>query len=104
MLCSHEFVWPDRAADGGYRQCCVRCGAEYKYDWENMRRLERVYGEPEPKTASKLTPGLNLLVELEPRRVVFVRNLAEILAGRSAPPLPAGSTAPFWPDVFIESR
>ncbi len=49
-------------------------------------------------------PGLNLLVELEPRRVVFVRNLAEILAGRSAPPLPAGSTAPFWPDVFIESR
>ena len=105
MLCSHEFVWPDRAADGGYRQCCVLCGAEYKYDWENMRRLERVYGEPELKAAPKLTaPGLTLLVELEPRRVVFVRNLAEILAGRSAPPLPAGSTAPFWPDVFIESR
>ena len=80
MLCSHEFVWPDRAADGGYRQCCVRCGAEYKYDWENMRRLERVYGEPELKAASKFSaPGLTLLVELEPRRVVFVRNLAPCL-------------------------
>ena len=40
--CSHEFSWPRRAADGHYYQVCVNCASEYKYDWQAMRRTERV--------------------------------------------------------------
>jgi hypothetical protein len=39
--CSHEFSWPRRAADGDYYQVCLLCAAEYKYDWQTMRRTER---------------------------------------------------------------
>lgn len=40
--CSHEFSWPRRAPDGQYYQVCLLCAAEYKYDWESMRRTERL--------------------------------------------------------------
>jgi len=40
--CSHEFSWPRRAADGDYYQVCLLCAAEYKYDWNTMRRTERM--------------------------------------------------------------
>jgi len=40
--CSHEFSWPRRAADGDYYQVCLLCAAEYRYDWQTMRRTERV--------------------------------------------------------------
>ena len=39
---SHEFSWPRRAADGHYYQVCLLCATEYKYDWDTMRRTERV--------------------------------------------------------------
>lgn len=40
--CSHEFSWPRRAANGDYYQVCLLCAAEYKYDWQTMRRTERM--------------------------------------------------------------
>jgi PilZ domain len=40
--CPHEFSWPRRASDGEYYQVCLLCAAEYKYDWQTMRRIERV--------------------------------------------------------------
>jgi hypothetical protein len=40
--CSHEFSWPRRSPDGHYYQICVLCASEYKYDWQAMRRTERV--------------------------------------------------------------
>lgn len=40
--CSHEFSWPRRASDGDYYQVCLLCAAEYRYDWQTMRRTERV--------------------------------------------------------------
>ena len=40
--CSHEFSWPRRAADGNYYQVCLLCAAEYKYDWNAMKRIKRV--------------------------------------------------------------
>ena len=40
--CSHEFSWPRRLPSGDYYQVCLRCGAEYGYDWSTMRRTERV--------------------------------------------------------------
>jgi len=40
--CSHEFSWPRRATDGDYYQVCLLCAAEYKYDWNTMRRTERL--------------------------------------------------------------
>jgi hypothetical protein len=52
--CSHEFSWPRRAADGDYYQVCLICAAEYKYDWETMRRIERVdHIAPETTTATR---------------------------------------------------
>jgi hypothetical protein len=40
--CSHEFSWPRRAPDGDYYQVCLVCATQYKYDWQAMRRTERV--------------------------------------------------------------
>ena len=40
--CSHEFSWPRRAADSQYYQVCLLCAVEYKYDWQTMKRIERV--------------------------------------------------------------
>jgi hypothetical protein len=40
--CLHEFSWPRRGNDGDYYQVCLLCAAEYKYDWNSMRRTERV--------------------------------------------------------------
>jgi hypothetical protein len=41
-LCAHEFFWPRRTPDGHYYQVCLLCGAQYKYDWQSMRRLEPI--------------------------------------------------------------
>jgi len=40
--CSHEFSWPRRTANGDYYQVCLLCAVEYKYDWQTMRRTERM--------------------------------------------------------------
>jgi hypothetical protein len=39
--CWHQFSWPRRASDGEYYQVCLRCGAEYQYDWRSMKRTSR---------------------------------------------------------------
>src|ERR671925_2171061 len=49
--CSHEFSWPRRAADGHYYQVCLLCAAEYQYDWQTMRRTQRVDTTAEPATS-----------------------------------------------------
>jgi len=46
--CTHQFSWPRRWRDGEYYQVCLRCGAEYQYDWVSMQRRERVERHPEP--------------------------------------------------------
>ena len=56
--CSHEFSWPRRAPDGHYYQVCLLCAIEYKYDWNAMRRTERLEqtateGSPDPKTTRR---------------------------------------------------
>src|SRR6266699_2603660 len=110
-LCSHEFLWPRRAADGHYYQACLLCGAKYKYDWKSMQRIERVGSELGTKSASgssnlgahlNAAPRLRLLLELEPAHRVFFRNLADILLFRSISPVATTSRpAPFWRDVFV---
>src|SRR5581483_1252903 len=40
--CQHEFSWPRRWPDGDFYQVCLLCGEEYKYDWNSMRRMERI--------------------------------------------------------------
>lgn len=115
-LCSHEFKWPERAADGGYYQSCALCGAEYTYDWINMRRTEHSGGDTGPASAPpplrssravdlRTAPRLTLLLESEPAHRVFFRNLADLLSRRSAPPVDTTSrSATFWRDIFIESK
>src|SRR6266700_1318515 len=110
-LCSHEFLWPRRAADGHYYQVCLLCGAKYKYDWKSMQRMERTdsdvgtnsaSGSPNLSAHLKSLPRLRLLLELEPAHRVFFRNLADVLLFRSMPPVAATSRpAPFWRDVFV---
>jgi hypothetical protein len=39
--CSHDFAFP-RSTDGRYTQVCRLCGAEYEYDWQEMRRKKRI--------------------------------------------------------------
>lgn len=53
--CAHEFSWPRRWADGEYYQVCLRCGAEYQYDWSSMqRRQARKVGEEKVPAARPL--------------------------------------------------
>ena len=113
-FCSHEFLWPQRSADGGYSQTCHLCGAEYQYDWNTMQRLQkRDQSEKAPQAGLQTSnvsarlsraPRLKLLLETEPAYRVFFRNLLDLL--RNAPLPTAGSSqpTPFWRDVFIESR
>src|SRR3984893_12841762 len=50
------------------------------------------------------TPGLRLLIELEPGHRVFSLTLADLLLSRRLPPIPITSRpAPFWGDVFVSS-
>ncbi|MCU1343368.1 MAG: PilZ protein [Candidatus Acidoferrum typicum] len=42
MSCSHDFAFPRSAPDGSYSQVCRLCGAEYEYDWQEMRRKKRI--------------------------------------------------------------
>src|SRR3989454_4155181 len=112
--CSHEFLWPRRAADGHYYQVCLLCSAKYKYDWKSMQRIERMDSELGTKSASgssnlgahlKAAPRLRLLLELEPAHRIFFRNLADLLLFRSTSPIATTSRpAPFWGDVFVYSR
>ncbi len=70
--CSHQFSWPRRWRDGNYYQVCVRCGAEYLYDWDSMQRagrFERHEETPGPvasKTVSSWRPrARRVSVELQ---------------------------------------
>lgn len=42
--CNHQFSWPRRSDAGEYYQVCLRCGVEYQYDWNAMRRTKRIEG------------------------------------------------------------
>ena len=42
FACAHEFSWPRKLPSGDFYQVCLRCGAEYGYDWNTMRRTEKV--------------------------------------------------------------
>ncbi len=105
--CSHEFLWPRRAADGHYYQVCLLCGAKYKYDWKSMQRMERTDSDVGTNSASgssnlEAAPRLRLLLELEPAHRVFFRNLADVILFRSTPPVATMSRpGPFWHDVFV---
>lgn len=50
--CSHQFSWPRRSEGGDYYQVCLRCGAEYAYDWNAMRRTKRIDSEAEERSVS----------------------------------------------------
>src|SRR5437870_2288182 len=106
-LCSHEFLWPRRAADGNYYQVCLLCGTKYKYDWKSMQRMERTDSDVGTNSASgssnlEAAPRLRLLLELEPAHRVFFRNFADVILFRSTPPVATMSrTGPFWHDVFV---
>ncbi len=53
---------------------------------------------------SRPAPRLRLLIELEPRRRVFLRNLGDLLLARQLPQIAITSRpAPFWNDVFVRS-
>ena len=41
--CSHRFGWPRIGAEGQHYQKCMLCGVAYEYDWEEMRRTERLF-------------------------------------------------------------
>ncbi|MGZ4816621.1 MAG: PilZ domain-containing protein [Terriglobales bacterium] len=42
FACAHEFSWPRKMSTGDYYQVCLRCGVEYGYDWNTMRRTNKV--------------------------------------------------------------
>jgi hypothetical protein len=68
--CSHEFSWPRRSADGHYYQVCLLCAVEYKYDWQTMRRTERV-----DSNTSEATPARRRSHSKKPSWVPRARRL-----------------------------
>jgi hypothetical protein len=40
--CTHRFAWPRMDQNGRYYQVCLACGAAYEYDWQMMRRTNRL--------------------------------------------------------------
>jgi hypothetical protein len=43
--CRHQFSWPRRSEGGEYYQVCLECGIQYRYDWNKMRRTDRLIHE-----------------------------------------------------------
>jgi hypothetical protein len=40
--CTHRFSWPRIGSNGQHYQICLGCGTAYEYDWEGMKRTNRV--------------------------------------------------------------
>jgi hypothetical protein len=40
--CTHRFSWPRIDDCGRHYQVCLACGTAYEYDWEMMRRTNRL--------------------------------------------------------------
>jgi hypothetical protein len=66
-LCSHQFAWPRRKADGEYYQVCVHCGAEYNYDWATMTRTDRVESHPSTAETGSTQPRVRRPTNWVPR-------------------------------------
>ena len=43
--CTHRFSWPRIDSHGCHYQVCLACGTAYEYDWEGMRRTNRVLSQ-----------------------------------------------------------
>jgi hypothetical protein len=43
--CTHRFSWPRIGSNGQHYQICLACGTAYEYDWEGMKRTDRVLNE-----------------------------------------------------------
>jgi hypothetical protein len=41
-FCSHRFTWPRLDSNGQHYQICLLCGTAYEYDWNSMRRTNRL--------------------------------------------------------------
>ena len=52
----------------------------------------------------KAQPRLRLLVEWESPPAIFCRNLGDLLLFRTTPIIKTSRLAPFWKDVFVDSR
>ena len=110
VVCTHEFFWPLRAADGRYYQVCRTCGVKCEYDWMTMERVGGVPGVtlapgvsgPNAGARPEIQPQLKLLVELEPAFRVFLRNLVDVLRPAS-PGEPTIWSAAFWREAFFDS-
>jgi hypothetical protein len=44
--CTHRFSWPRIDSDGRHYQVCLACGVAYEYDWQMMRRTNRLLLAP----------------------------------------------------------
>ncbi|MGA2859821.1 MAG: hypothetical protein ABSE40_23370 [Candidatus Sulfotelmatobacter sp.] len=42
LRCTHRFSWPRIDDNGRHYQVCLACGTAYEYDWEMMRRTNRL--------------------------------------------------------------
>lgn len=54
--CSHEFGWPRKDPAGNCYQQCLKCGAEYSFDWTRMRRGEKIHHHARHKAPAKTAP------------------------------------------------
>lgn len=43
QACTHRFSWPRIGENGRHYQVCLACGTAYEYDWEIMRRTNRLF-------------------------------------------------------------
>ena len=109
-VCTHEFFWPLRAADGRYYQVCRRCGVTVRIrlddhgarGWRARSDACPAVSGPNSSARPEIQPQLNLLVELEPAYRVFLRNLADVLRPAS-PGEPTIWSAAFWREAFFDS-
>lgn len=46
--CTHRFSWPRIDNNGHHYQVCLGCGIAYEYDWNGMKRTNRVHSEHVP--------------------------------------------------------
>lgn len=56
QTCTHRFSWPRIDNTGSHYQVCLGCGIAYEYNWNDMKRTNRILSEKVPGSDLQYLP------------------------------------------------
>ena len=100
--CYHLFSWPIKLPDGTHYQVCLRCGQEYGYDWDRMRRTTALTSRVTETRLSNSSVPCAGPHGMHPRENAQTHITPQVEAGQV--PLSSPSSPVFKPRGGLDSR